>query len=44
MTPVYTCLLDASKAFDRVNPAKPEYRNMCPKFFSICIYVKMALM
>ena len=28
---------------DNLNPAKPEYRNMCPKKFSIHIYVKIAL-
>ena len=29
--------------FFSINPAKPQYRNMCQKFFSICIYVKIAL-
>ena len=27
----------------KFNPTKPEYRNMCPKNFSIHIYVKIAL-
>ena len=31
------------KSQNTVNPAKPEYRNMCPKICSIHIYVKIAL-